>query len=68
MSSAERMRRYRKRIRNGIFIVPVEVDQKLIDRLVDAGLLTESSAEDQHEIASAIRRAGGLLPSAWRCR
>lgn len=62
MSSRERMRRYRQRMRRGVFMVPVEVDQTFVDRLVAAGLLRDSCAEDYDAIAAAIRSTETLLP------
>ena len=61
--SRERMRRYRARMRNGSFVVSVEVDKGFVDRLVEAGLLADSKAEDHGAIAKAIRTVESFLPS-----
>ena len=51
---AERQRRYRQRQKCGRRVVCVELDDKDIDRLIDADLLKEHQGLDGQSIATAI--------------
>ena len=60
LTSAERQRRYRQRQRRGALVIPVELDEVSIERLIDSGLLQESKSRDTNCVASAIE---GLIES-----
>ena len=51
---AERQRRYRQRQKLGRRVFTIELDDKDIERLIDAGLLKEREGLDGQCIASAI--------------
>jgi hypothetical protein len=52
--AAERMRRHRKRRRNGLRCLMVELRETEIDALVRKGLLNEESRRDPGEIVAAL--------------
>ena len=54
MSDADRQRRYRKRQKDGVQVVPLPVGYTLIDRLIDEGLLSPDDALDPGKLAEAI--------------
>jgi hypothetical protein len=54
---AERQRRWRQHARDGVTVVPVEIDAKGIEWLRrDVGVLREADADDPREIGGAIAR------------
>lgn len=54
-AAAQRMRRYRDRLKRGKCIVPVEADKgQVADQLVDLGALEEWDAESLTEIGRAF--------------
>ena len=57
---AERQRRYRQRQKLGRRVFNVELDDRDIERLIDAGLLKEHQGLDDQSIATAI---SGLVES-----
>ena len=57
MSDAERARRYRARRRQGLCVVPLEVNGSEIDGLVRGGLLKSSHAGDLKKVGEAVREA-----------
>jgi hypothetical protein len=48
------MRTYRRRIKAGLVVVPVEVDSAILDLLCRTGWLAESGASDKAAIGRAI--------------
>ena len=54
--AAERQRRYRRRRRAGIQVVPVEVDAEIVNMLVTKGCLSEQDTLDPQKIADALRK------------
>lgn len=56
-SAAERQRRYRQRQRDGVQVVPVEVDHALVQKLIDSGWVSEAEAVDPERLADAVARA-----------
>jgi hypothetical protein len=55
---AERQRRYRERLRDGRRVVPLEVDQAIIeDALVRRRLLRREDADNPKKVAAALRAA-----------
>lgn len=52
--TAIRSRRYRQRHRHGLMIVPVEVDQDVIDALVEYAFLDETDRCKRAKVADAI--------------
>ena len=55
LTPAEKQRRYRRRQRDGVQVVPVEVDDGLLTDLIKSGLLVEAESEDAMKIAKALR-------------
>ena len=55
--AAARMRRYRRRQRDGVRVVPVEVDHELIEKLIDDGWIGEAEAVDLKRLADAVAKA-----------
>lgn len=54
-AAAQRMRRYRDRLKRGKCIVPVEADKaQVADQLVDLGALEEWDSESLSAIGNAI--------------
>ena len=53
--AAARKRRYRKRRREGIRVVPVEVDALDVADLVMSGTLDRAKKDDKEEIGRAIQ-------------
>ncbi len=53
-SAAERQRRRRERKRRGLVLARAEVPDRIVDALVDQGLLRESQATDPHAIGKAL--------------
>ena len=57
-SAADRMKRRRARLKAGMLLVaPVPVTGKMLDRLVDAGLLPASRSDDACAVGEAIAEA-----------
>lgn len=54
VTPAERARRYRRRQRDGIQVVPVEVDQVTVEALVRMGRLDRNSVGDPLAIGEAL--------------
>jgi hypothetical protein len=54
---ALRQRRYGRRQRDGIAIVPVAVTDDDIEELIEQGLLDEEASSDRKAVAAAILRA-----------
>ena len=63
-SGADRAREFRRRNRTKRFILTIEVDPRLPDRLVDGGFLKEWSTEDRQEIRRAVERLLHILVEA----
>jgi hypothetical protein len=57
---AIRQKRYRRRQREGVTIVPVAVSDADVDALIEGGWLGEDDSSDRQAVARAIRRAAGL--------
>jgi len=51
---AIRNRRYRRRQREGVAVVSVEVSDGVIEKLIDGGWLAEDGGEDKHAVAAAL--------------
>ena len=51
---AERQRRYRRRRRDGVQVVPVEVDAGILNTLIKDGRLSEQDLLDPKKIADAL--------------
>ena len=66
MSHAERMRRYRARLRDGEIIVPVPMTYDDIGVIIDLKLLPGNESEDRDKIGEAIKRALVELVAAYR--
>jgi hypothetical protein len=47
---------YRRRLRDGCMVVPIEIDGELIDWLIAVRWLEPAKADDRREIGAAIRR------------
>jgi ribosomal protein S12 len=57
-TSAEYQRRYRRRRREGRRVVPVEIDESIIeDALIRRGFLLAQDADDPKKLAAALREA-----------
>ena len=56
LTTAERQRRYRTRQKDGVQIVPVAVDQGVIEGLVASGNLDSEDAGDRAKIEAALLR------------
>jgi len=54
--AAMRMRRHRQRQRNGIQVVPVKVNQDMVESLLITRQLTIDEAGDPYAIGAAIER------------
>ena len=58
LTPAEKMRRYRKRVRAGKRVVALELDQALVeDGLIGHGYLAREDADDLEKVAAALRAA-----------
>jgi hypothetical protein len=58
LTAAERQRAYRARLREGRRIVPVEIDQAIIeDALVRRGFLRGEDADNPEKVTAALRAA-----------
>ncbi len=55
--AAARMRKYRRRQRDGVRVVPVEVDHALIEKLIDGGWINEAEAVNLESLADAVAKA-----------
>lgn len=55
MTNAERQRRYRQRLRDNRAVYQVELDHDDLHRLIDAGLLSEESADSRLKVTRAIQ-------------
>jgi len=53
--------RWRERRRAGCFIVPIEISEDLLDRLIGAGWLTDEQTYDLPQLASELRGVLELL-------
>ena len=66
-SNAERQAAYRRRQRRGISVVSLQIENDIVERLLDAGVLGELDAANPERVASAIgdalREHLGLRPS-----
>ena len=56
LTTVERQRRYRTRQKDGVQIVPVAVDQGVIEGLVASGNLDSEDAGDRAKIEAALLR------------
>ena len=56
-SAAERQRRRRERKRRGLVLAQAEVPDRIVDALVDQGLLPEAQATDPRAIGKALVNA-----------
>jgi hypothetical protein len=54
---AIRQKRYRRRQREGVAIVPVAVSDADVDALIEGGWLGEDEASDRHAVSRALRQA-----------
>ncbi len=54
---AIRNRRYRRRLREGLTVAPVEVPANVIDALIDHEWLAEDEAGDPHCLGEAVLKA-----------
>jgi hypothetical protein len=61
LTPAEKQRRYRRRQREGVQVVQVDVDDALIIELIEAGLLAEAESEDAEKVARALRASARRL-------
>ena len=52
--AAERQRRYRERKRRGLVLAQAEVPDRIVEALVDQGLLREAQATDARAIGKAL--------------
>lgn len=52
--AAARMRDFRRRQREGLVLVSVELPGELLERMIDNKLLPERAAEDPQAIAAAV--------------
>ena len=64
LTAAERQRRYRQRQKCGRRVVCVEVDDRGIELLIEAGCLSEREGDTNQRIASAISNLIESLDSA----
>ena len=55
--SAERQRRHRERKRRGLVLARAEVPDRIVEALVDQGLLRETQATDARAIGQALVEA-----------
>lgn len=56
-SAAERMQAYRARVRDGLVVLSLEVDEvEVAQMLVSGGLLAEHDAEDREKVAAALEQ------------
>jgi len=62
LSNAERQRRYRKRLRTGAVVAPVELRPDQIARLLDCGWISEHEAEDLTALGRALMAAWDRSP------
>ena len=53
---AERSRRYRKRQKSRAQVLAVEVDHGLIEKLIDAGIISPEDALNRHRLAEVVAR------------
>jgi hypothetical protein len=53
-SSAERMRRYRKRQRDGALLLDIQINRAGIERLVTGGWLAPDQQGDHEAVAKAL--------------
>jgi len=53
-TSAERQRRHRERKRRGLVLARAEVPDRIVEALVDQGLLRETQATDARAIGQAL--------------
>ena len=53
-SAAERQRRRRERKRRGLVLARAEVPDRIVEALVDQGVLSESQATDARAIGKAL--------------
>ena len=60
--AAERMRRYRRRRREGRFVVRVEVGTEVLHALVTGRWLSEDEAQDPDAVGKVL----GRLAERWR--
>ena len=56
LTSAERMRRLRRRQARGIAVLPIEVDHTVIEDMIAAGMVGEAAALDPAALATAVGR------------
>ncbi len=59
--AAERMRRYRRRRRQGVLVVRAEVSTDVLNALITTGWLTADEAQN----ADAVGKAIGKLTESW---
>ncbi len=53
-AAAERQRRHRERKRLGLVVARAEVPDRLVEALVEQGVLPEAQATDEHAIGKAL--------------
>lgn len=56
MSAADRQRRYRARQRNGVAVVPVEIDEDVFWALAISKYLPEAEHSDNRKVSAVLRR------------
>jgi hypothetical protein len=54
-AEATKKARYRRRLRDGIWICPVEMSRELIEYLLWLGAITEAESESRKQIGKGIR-------------
>jgi hypothetical protein len=70
LTPAERMRRHRERVRDGIRVVPVEIDAAIIElALIQRRFLRREDSDDPEKVAAALRAAVRqlIVPSDGAC-
>ncbi len=55
--AAERMKRYRKRLRDGLLAIRTEVSANTLDKLIATGLLPAEKIDDPRAVGAALARA-----------
>lgn len=66
MTGAERTRRYRRRLRKGIRVVPFPIHPQLVQVLISRGFLDESQEAEPAAVANAVVRAAKKICDASR--
>lgn len=68
MTARDRMRRYRDRQRrHKIVLPPLEIPGRLVEDLIDLGLLPEQSSDDRAKIAEVVTTLLGSIRPEKKC-